>query len=464
MKSSKLKLASIILAVVLCLLVLSAPAGAVVQPNSDFYVLDNENVLSAETEKYIIDRNLNLVSNCKGAQVCVVVTDSTNGQDIEEYATELFNAWGIGSKTEDNGVLILFLTDDDNYWIMPGIGLERVLTERVLRQIIDDDCEPSFARKDYDSAAKATFIAINQVVCNYYSQDPNGSGDSDNFPNNNGNNYYPDDHEVYYVYNNFDLKIEKIQLCDMDRQKLYDFSVNFLIKPLDNFQKKLYDIAVLNDVVRILRGQMPLGQVTIPFNHAGCSWDKQQTHVSVRENMLEEAYEVVEAIDSDDQDNLIEELGDVLLQVMLHSQIAEETGEFTLKEVVQGICEKLIRRHPHVFGSENAQTAGQALASWDNIKKIEKKNASISDSIDGLPKVMPALEKAYKIWGKIQKTKYVDDCSYEGGRPLQNSEDIGIALLKIVEESKKLGMNPELALLEQVQQLTQRFRNWEAKK
>ena len=197
MKSSKLKLASIILAVVLCLLVLSAPAGAVVQPNSDFYVLDNENVLSAETEKYIIDRNLNLVSNCKGAQVCVVVTDSTNGQDIEEYATELFNAWGIGSKTEDNGVLILFLTDDDNYWIMPGIGLERVLTERVLRQIIDDDCEPSFARKDYDSAAKATFIAINQVVCNYYNQDPNGSGDSDNFPNNNGNNYYPDDHPGY---------------------------------------------------------------------------------------------------------------------------------------------------------------------------------------------------------------------------------------------------------------------------
>ncbi|MFR7610132.1 MAG: TPM domain-containing protein [Christensenellaceae bacterium] len=197
MKSSKLKLASIILAVVLCLLVLSAPAGAVVQPNSDFYVLDNENVLSAETEKYIIDRNLNLVSNCKGAQVCVVVTDSTNGQDIEEYATELFNAWGIGSKTEDNGVLILFLTDDDNYWIMPGIGLERVLTERVLRQIIDDDCEPSFARKDYDSAAKTTFIAINQVVCNYYSQDPNGSGDSDNFPNNNGNNYYPDDHPDY---------------------------------------------------------------------------------------------------------------------------------------------------------------------------------------------------------------------------------------------------------------------------
>ena len=197
MKSSKLKLASIILAVVLCLLVLSAPAGAVVQPNSDFYVLDNENVLSAETERYIIDRNLNLVSNCKGAQVCVVVTDSTNGQDIEEYATELFNAWGIGSKTEDNGVLILFLTDDDNYWIMPGIGLERVLTERVLRQIIDDDCEPSFARKDYDSAAKATFIAINQVVCNYYSQDPNGSGDSDKFPNNNGNNYYPDDHPDY---------------------------------------------------------------------------------------------------------------------------------------------------------------------------------------------------------------------------------------------------------------------------
>lgn len=101
MKSSKLKLASIILAVVLCLLVLSAPAGAVVQPNSDFYVLDNENVLSAETEKYIIDRNLNLVSNCKGAQVCVVVTDSTNGQDIEEYATGALQR--LGHRQQDRG-------------------------------------------------------------------------------------------------------------------------------------------------------------------------------------------------------------------------------------------------------------------------------------------------------------------------------------------------------------------------
>lgn len=100
MKSSKLKLASIILAVVLCLLVLSAPAGAVVQPNSDFYVLDNENVLSAETEKYIIDRNLNLVSNCKGAQVCVVVTDSTNGQDIEECNGALQR---LGHRQQDRG-------------------------------------------------------------------------------------------------------------------------------------------------------------------------------------------------------------------------------------------------------------------------------------------------------------------------------------------------------------------------
>lgn len=150
------------------------------------------------------------------------MTDSTNGQDIEEYATELFNAWGIGSKTEDNGVLILFLTDDDNYWIMPGIGLERVLTERVLRQIIDDDCEPSFAKKDYDSAAKATFIAINQVLCNYYSQDPNGSGDSDDFPNNNGNNYYPDDHPDYNSgqFLSFMRFLPRTQLCGMRELRL----------------------------------------------------------------------------------------------------------------------------------------------------------------------------------------------------------------------------------------------------
>lgn len=191
MKSSKTKLIAVIAAVFLWLAAISVPVSAVVQPTDDFFVLDDENVLSAETENYIIERNINLMANCKGAQACVVVIDSTNGADIEEYALDLFNSWHIGSTSEDNGVLLLFLTEDDNYWLMCGVGLERVFTERVVRQILDEDCEPSFARKDYDSAAKATFIAINQAICNYYNQDPNGVADVADIPDNGGNGYNP---------------------------------------------------------------------------------------------------------------------------------------------------------------------------------------------------------------------------------------------------------------------------------
>ena len=124
--------------------------------------------------------------------------------------------------------------------------------------------------------------------------------------------------------------------------------------------KEHYDIQDLIAVMALLRAP------------GGCPWDREQTHQSIRRNMLEEAYEAVEAIDQDDPEHLKEELGDVLLQVVLYSQIAKEAGAFTIDDVIDGISEKMVRRHPHVFGDIEVNSPEEALALWKEIKLQEK--------------------------------------------------------------------------------------------
>jgi len=124
----------------------------------------------------------------------------------------------------------------------------------------------------------------------------------------------------------------------------------------------------------------------------GCPWDREQTHASLRGALIEECYEVIEAIERADDANLKEELGDLLLHVVMHSQMAGERSAFTLEEVAAGICDKMIRRHPHVFGDKLAKDSAEVLRNWEQIKKEEKK--SRSGRLDGLPTSMPALLRA----------------------------------------------------------------------
>ena len=127
----------------------------------------------------------------------------------------------------------------------------------------------------------------------------------------------------------------------------------------------------------------------------GCPWDREQTHRSLRENLLSETYEVLEALDSGEAAALREELGDLLLQIVLHAQIARDEGEFEISDVVRGIAAKIIGRHPHVFGDATADTAAQVMANWEKLKKAEKPHrASV---LEGVPKAMPALAYAYEI-------------------------------------------------------------------
>ena len=123
----------------------------------------------------------------------------------------------------------------------------------------------------------------------------------------------------------------------------------------------------------------------------GCPWDREQTHSSIRRNFLEETYEVLDAIDHDDAHGMCEELGDVLMQVAFHAQIETERGRFTMADVVNGVAQKLVYRHPHVFGDVQADTSQQVLNNWEVLKRREKGQRSTADAVEAVPHTLPAL-------------------------------------------------------------------------
>lgn len=206
----------------------------------------------------------------------------------------------------------------------------------------------------------------------------------------------------------------------------------------------------------------------------GCPWDRKQTHESLRPYMLEEAYEVIEAIDQGDTANLREELGDILLQVALHSVIAEEKDEFTLEEVVHEVSEKMIRRHPHVFGTSEENCIDGVALNWEDIKRKEHKEDTVSASMQRVPKAMPATMRAAKIQKKAAKAgmdflsceaqfELIDNTIKRLQKSLENhelsayEEDYGELLFSMINLSTILGLNAENSLTNAVDKFINRF-------
>lgn len=156
-----------------------------------------------------------------------------------------------------------------------------------------------------------------------------------------------------------------------------------------------------------------------------CPWDKEQTHESLRKCLIEEAYETIEAINNNDFENLEEELGDVLLQVVFHSSLAEENNNFDFVRVVNGECNKMLRRHPHVFLKETVKTIDKALEKWENVKRNEKGNINCTSRLETVPKALPALMRSYKIQSKAAEVGF-------------DWDDVGCAFQKIEEETEEL--------------------------
>ena len=153
--------------------------------------------------------------------------------------------------------------------------------------------------------------------------------------------------------------IKKVELCELDHETTLNNLTSVYIPPVPK-ELLMQEFSSLRETIRILRGPN------------GCPWDREQTHQSLKKNLIEETHELIEAIDNEDDENTIEELGDVLLQVMLHAQIGEDEGWFNISDVVKGLNEKLIRRHPHVFGDLKANNPEEAIALWNEMKKNEK--------------------------------------------------------------------------------------------
>lgn len=210
----------------------------------------------------------------------------------------------------------------------------------------------------------------------------------------------------------------------------------------------------------------------------GCPWDRVQTHESLKDCMLEEAYETVDAINHNDKENLKEELGDMLLQIYLHAQISSEAGEFELEDVVDGIARKMLRRHPHVFGQAAAETAEEVLVNWDAIKKKEKGQKSVSEGLKGVAKALPANVRAAKVQKKAAAVGYdfasVDDVKakvYEELHELEsamtsgNEEEIfkefGDVMFSMVNLSRFLGVNAENSLTNATEKFINRLDNAE---
>lgn len=228
--------------------------------------------------------------------------------------------------------------------------------------------------------------------------------------------------------------------------------------------EKIYSYEELLDIISTLRGEN------------GCPWDKEQTHKSLIPCLVEESYELVEALENDDIKLMEEELGDVLMQVLMHAQIANEAGAFSMKEVVNGIATKLVERHPHVFKEGmQVETAEQVSEVWDRIKQKEKKEITLVQSMDRVAKTLPALMRTQKVQKKAIKAqqtnsdqiKQIDQLiqgleglktQYLQGQKVDIESEIGKILFEVVKLSAFFDINAEFALTKSLEKFINRFR------
>jgi tetrapyrrole methylase family protein / MazG family protein len=271
-------------------------------------------------------------------------------------------------------------------------------------------------------------------------------------------NQYPDDHPVILVHGagTADEELEHVALYEMDHSPKIGHLTSLYVPPLSQ------------------PGSFERFQETIAHLRApeGCPWDRKQTHQSLREYLLEEAYEVLEALDADDPDKLCEELGDLMLQIVLHSQIAVEAGEFHMADVLAHVNAKMIERHPHVWGNVQVSSAEEVVSNWDQIKRQSRDdNGKPRSILEGVPKAFPALAQAQAYqsraarvgfdWAEVQdvvtklqeEIKELQDARSEDER----RSEFGDVLFSVVNLARWFNIDPEAALRETNRKFERRF-------
>lgn len=276
---------------------------------------------------------------------------------------------------------------------------------------------------------------------------------------------YDDDYKVTMIKRAGipgEQKIETMPLYMIDRVEWIDYLTSLYIPPVKAIIQNRYDIDDLIDIMTILRSEN------------GCPWDREQNHRTLRKYLLEECYEVIDAIEQNSDEKILEELGDVLLQVVFHSQIAKERGAFDFSDIVNSECRKMILRHPHIFGDENIKTSGGVLKRWEEIKKQEKGIVSHTDMLKEVPRYMPALMRGYKVQEKAAKVGFdwdrVEDALskvheeldelkevYKESNKERISEELGDLIFAAVNVARFLDVEPENAVHKTIEKFIKRF-------
>ncbi|SFC66992.1 nucleoside triphosphate pyrophosphohydrolase [Clostridium uliginosum] len=274
---------------------------------------------------------------------------------------------------------------------------------------------------------------------------------------------YNDETEIYYVRAagiKEEESIRKIPLFELDMQEDIDYLTSIYIPKDLNNKKDFYDLL---EIIEVLRGE------------DGCPWDREQTHESIKKALIEESYEVVDAIDQEDANSLIEELGDILLQVVFHASIGQEDGYFNISDVIEGICKKMIYRHPHVFNkTEKINSSEDVILKWDDLKKEEKGYSSLTQEMQGITKGLPSLLRAHKVQVKAKKVgfdwndvsfaiKKVEEelkevvSAYNMDSKAKIKEEVGDLLFSCVNVARFLGIDEEIALNATTDKFIKRF-------
>ncbi|GAB3805360.1 bifunctional methyltransferase/pyrophosphohydrolase YabN [Virgibacillus kimchii] len=244
--------------------------------------------------------------------------------------------------------------------------------------------------------------------------------------------------------------IREVPLEELDRTMEMSNLTSVYVPPAPDYLLN-HTFVRLREIIAVLRGPN------------GCPWDRKQTHESLRPYAIEEVYELIDAIDQEDDEHIIEELGDVLLQVMLHSQIGEDEGYFQVEDVIRSLTDKMIHRHPHVFGTTDVETVEEVYKNWDELKKEEKGKEAAASVLDGIPKHLPSLAKAYKLQQKAAKVGFewedvsgvwdkLDEELMEVGEAVQNDDpaeiekELGDVLFVLANLARYYKINPEVAL------------------
>ncbi|HAQ08450.1 MAG TPA: nucleoside triphosphate pyrophosphohydrolase [Bacillus bacterium] len=275
----------------------------------------------------------------------------------------------------------------------------------------------------------------------------------------------PDEYEVFIVTaaGSKDQVIKKVPLFELDREMELSNLTSVYVPPVQDEQVLYREFNKLRAIIAELRGPN------------GCPWDKKQTHLSLKKYLIEEAYELIEAINSEDIDHLVEELGDVLLQVLLHAQIGEDDGYFSIDDVIEGISAKMVRRHPHVFGDVTAESEEEVLKNWQEIKEQEKGAAAVKSLLEGTGKGLPNLLKAFELQKEAAKVGFdwktaapildkvkeeIDELSdeiKEGGKQKDIELEYGDLLFALVNFARHYDLNPDEALFKANQKFMRRF-------